>query len=79
MGRGGTRPYQVQGRKARRSVARRRGPPNAAGGCATASAVHFRNRIIHGYDSVDDVIVWRTVQHHLPMLKAEVESLLGQD
>jgi uncharacterized protein with HEPN domain len=41
--------------------------------------VHFRNRIIHGYDSVDDVIVWRTVQHHLPMLKAEVESLLGED
>jgi uncharacterized protein with HEPN domain len=41
--------------------------------------VDFRNRIIHGYDSVDDVIVWRTVQHHLPMLKAEVESLLGED
>jgi uncharacterized protein with HEPN domain len=39
----------------------------------------FRNRIIHGYDSVDDVIVWRTVQHHLPALKAEVEELLGED
>ena len=41
--------------------------------------VDFRNRIIHGYDSVDDVIVWRTVQHHLPLLKAEVEGLLGED
>jgi uncharacterized protein with HEPN domain len=40
--------------------------------------VDFRNRIIHGYDSVDDVIVWRTVQHHLPVLKAEVEGLLGE-
>jgi uncharacterized protein with HEPN domain len=41
--------------------------------------VDFRNRIIHGYDSVDDVIVWRTVQHHLPALKAEVERLLEED
>ena len=41
--------------------------------------VDFRNRIIHGYDSVDDVIVWRTVQHHLPALKAEVEGLLAED
>jgi uncharacterized protein with HEPN domain len=41
--------------------------------------VDFRNRIIHGYDSVDDVIVWRTIQHHLPALKAEVERLLGED
>ena len=41
--------------------------------------VDFRNRIIHGYDSVDDVIVWRTIQHHLPALKAEVEGLLGED
>ena len=35
-------------------------------------------RIILGYDSVDDVIVWRRVQHDLPTLKAEVESLLGK-
>ncbi len=39
--------------------------------------VDFRNRIIHGYDSVDDVIVWHTVQHRLPALKAEIEGLLG--
>jgi uncharacterized protein with HEPN domain len=41
--------------------------------------VDLRNRIIHGYDSVDDVIVWRTVQHDLPTLKAEVEGLLEED
>jgi uncharacterized protein with HEPN domain len=41
--------------------------------------VDFRNRIIHGYDSVDDVIVWRTVQHYLPMLKVEIDGLLGED
>ena len=38
--------------------------------------VDFRNRIIHGYDSVDDVIVWRTAQQHLPTLQTEVETLL---
>jgi len=38
--------------------------------------VDFRNRIIHGYDSVDDVIVWHTVWHHLPLLLTEVENLL---
>lgn len=41
--------------------------------------VDFRNRIIHGYDSVDDVIVWQTVEHHPPMLYAEVEGLLRDE
>ena len=41
--------------------------------------VDFRNRIIHGYDAVDDVIVWSTVERHLPVLLAEVEALLRED
>lgn len=36
----------------------------------------MRNRVIHGYDSVDDVIVWGTLVRHLPLLKNEVEELL---
>jgi len=39
--------------------------------------ISFRNRIIHGYDSVDDLIVWTTIQNNLPVLHAEVEKLLG--
>jgi uncharacterized protein with HEPN domain len=27
---------------------------------------------------VDDLIVWRTAQHYLPALKAEVEGLLAE-
>ena len=38
--------------------------------------VDTRNRIIHGYDSVSDEIVWVVVVKHLPLLKAEVASLL---
>jgi len=41
--------------------------------------VDFRNRIIHGYDSVDDVIVWRTAQEHVPVsaMKTQFEFRSG--
>ena len=38
--------------------------------------VGFRNRIIHGYDTVDDATVWGITDRHLPQLLAEVETLL---
>lgn len=38
--------------------------------------VGFRNRIIHGYDTVDDATVWGIVDRHLPELAAQVEALL---
>lgn len=39
--------------------------------------VDTRNRIIHGYDSVSDDIIWTIVVSHLPTLKLEVEKLLS--
>ena len=39
--------------------------------------VDTRNRIIHGYDSVSDDVIWGIVIRHLPILKAEIEALLG--
>ncbi|WP_075603670.1 HepT-like ribonuclease domain-containing protein [Saccharicrinis aurantiacus] len=38
--------------------------------------VDTRNRIIHGYDSVSEDIIWLIVNRSLPMLKEEVDSLL---
>ena len=38
--------------------------------------VDLRNRVIHAYDAVDDVIVWSVVIKSLPALKLEVEQLL---
>jgi len=35
--------------------------------------VDFRNRIIHGYDTVDDVVVWGVIQSHLPKLVQELQ------
>ena len=38
--------------------------------------VNVRNRIIHGYDSVSDDIIWGIVIRYLPTLKSEIEQLL---
>lgn len=40
--------------------------------------VGLRNRLIHGYDSVDDEIVWDIVQSKLIPLSADLERLLLQ-
>lgn len=44
----------------------------------TRKIVDTRNRIIHGYDEVEDVIVWSIVIKHLPILKKEVVAILSK-
>jgi len=44
----------------------------------TRQMVNTRNRIIHGYDTVSDEIIWSIVFQHLPRLKAEIEALLSE-
>ena len=31
--------------------------------------IRMRNIVIHGYDKVDDVIIWGTIVRHLPIIK----------
>ena len=38
--------------------------------------IGMRNRVIHGYDKIDDEIVWGTIVRHLPALHIEVSKLL---
>jgi uncharacterized protein with HEPN domain len=38
-----------------------------------------RNRIIHGYDSVSDEIIWSIVIKHLPKLEEEINDLLNKN
>lgn len=38
--------------------------------------VGMRNRIIHGYDAVDNETIWNVVQVHLPRLVAQLEPVL---
>lgn len=39
--------------------------------------VNTRNKIIHGYDEVDEVLIWEIVVKHLPILNQEIEALLS--
>ncbi len=43
-----------------------------------SAIIAFRNRISHGYDAVDDLVVWDIVEQKVPVLKAEAERLLGE-
>jgi len=38
--------------------------------------VDTRNRIIHGYDSISDDVLWGIIIKHLPTLRDEVLKLL---
>jgi uncharacterized protein with HEPN domain len=40
--------------------------------------VDTRNRIIHGYDSVSDDVIWGIVIKHIPILQTEIQVLLGE-
>jgi len=41
--------------------------------------ISLRNYVIHGYDKVDNVIIWGIISRDLPELKEEVDKLLGQN
>lgn len=40
--------------------------------------IDTRNRVIHGYDSVSEEIIWSIVVRDLPNLEMEVDNLLEQ-
>lgn len=43
------------------------------------AAIGLRNRVIHGYDSVDDRVIWDTAQTHLPRLRNRIIDWLEQN
>lgn len=43
---------------------------------AKKQIISMRNRVIHGYDKIDDAIVWGTIVRHLPSLKKEIQKEL---
>ncbi len=44
----------------------------------TKRIVAFRNRLVHGYASVVDEVVWGVLETNLPLLKRDVQSLLDE-
>ena len=43
---------------------------------ASRDIINFRNVLVHGYDRVEDAVVWGIIQKHLPALLDTVEDLL---
>jgi uncharacterized protein with HEPN domain len=41
--------------------------------------ISFRNILIHGYDIVEDSIVWDVAKRDLPLLHEQVQALLGRE
>jgi uncharacterized protein with HEPN domain len=39
--------------------------------------IALRNRVIHGYDSVDDILVWAVVVNHLIPLREKIVILVN--
>jgi len=38
--------------------------------------IGMRNRLIHGYDVVDDEVVWRTAEENIPPLMSKLAAWL---
>lgn len=41
--------------------------------------VDLRNRVIHAYDTVDEIIIWKIIMKDIPVLLTEVQNLLSQN
>lgn len=41
--------------------------------------VGMRNRVVHGYDTVDNEIVWTVVQKNVPLLETRLAHLLAEE
>lgn len=41
--------------------------------------VNLRNRVIHSYDSVDDLLIWKVIMKDLPILLEEANKLLNEN
>lgn len=44
----------------------------------TQLAIGLRNRIVHGYDNLDNVIIWDTIRDNIPGLANELKQLLEE-
>lgn len=40
--------------------------------------ITFRNQLVHGYGAIKDEITWDIIENKVPVLRAEVNELLGK-
>ena len=53
-------------------------PPTSARIQGYQRIIAFRNVLIHGYDAIDDRVVWEAVQDKLPILHRQVDVLMRE-
>jgi uncharacterized protein with HEPN domain len=41
--------------------------------------VDLRNKVIHAYDSVDDILIWKIIVKDIPMLREQANKLLNEN
>jgi uncharacterized protein with HEPN domain len=41
--------------------------------------VDLRNKVIHAYDNVNDIIIWKVIMKDIPILEAEVLNLMANE
>jgi uncharacterized protein with HEPN domain len=41
--------------------------------------VDLRNKVIHAYDNVDDILIWKIINKDLPVLLTECQTLLDEN
>ena len=41
--------------------------------------VDLRNKVIHAYDNVDDIVIWKIINKDLPILLSEAQKLLNEN
>ena len=54
-------------------------PASAAAIASRRQVIGFRNVLVHGYDIVDDAVVWDIAVGKVPALLQEVLALLDED
>ena len=56
----------------------RQDPDAVARNSVPQQIISFRNILIHGYDVIDYPTVWQAIHSSLPVLRAEVETLISE-
>jgi uncharacterized protein with HEPN domain len=41
--------------------------------------VDLRNKVIHAYDSVDDILIWKIINKDIPQLFTEINQILNEN
>lgn len=70
------RNFEIMGEALRRLE--KTDPTTAARISDYRAVIGLRNRLVHGYNDIDDGRVWEIIQHFLPVLRHEALGLLAK-